>query len=826
LENRTLLSFLAPANYGTGGPSNSLAVADLNGDGVPDVVTGNSDGTVSVLLGNGDGAFQAPVRYAASDPGEGVKSVAVGDLNGDGTLDLVTANQPPYGFGPGDLSVLLGNGDGTFQPAVHFSPGLSPGHVAVGDLNHDGNLDLVVGRDATFYDGYASGVSVLLGNGDGSFRNGWTYDFGLHGPDSPVPTLADFNGDGNLDLAVLTESTGLSVFLANGDGTFQAPRTVGAGQGAQALAVGDVNGDGIPDLAVADHGDFQGNGSGLSILLGNGDGSFQPATHYDAGPFPTALALGDLNGDNQLDVVVANSEGSAHANTVSVLLGNGDGSFQPAQSYDAGGPSAVAVVDLNDDGILDLVTLDSADVCVRLGNGDGSFPGLPKYDTGLQNNNADRQMVSGDFNGDGIPDLALAQGGSDGGPLYGTVSVLLGNGDGTFQAPLLSTFSGGGIMASLAVGDVNGDGRLDLIVETNGTLRVTGGVSVLLGNGDGTFRSSFYYPHDTYRNPSVAVGDFNGDHRLDLAATNLDSASSLSVFLGYGDGTFQSPQDYPLNAQPIGLAVADLNQDGRPDLVTANSSRSVSILLGNGNGTFQAPQTIALNQTPSALAVGELNGDGTPDLVLSDYISGAAVDVGGVTVLLGNGDGTFQAPVDSFAGNSIYSLAIRDFNQDGRPDLAVGIGSSFGGAGVSVLLGNGDGTFQSSTVSYGTGASVGAVADFNGDGFLDVATYDPPSTSVSVLINAADWPAPAAQPAGPGRGPLPAVPLSAPVGTPADPVQRSPAPAAPVVRFAPAGNALDVRARQPVHETRLATAHAAHPPAALFDPCSADELDS
>jgi hypothetical protein len=265
------------------------------------------------------------------------------------------------------------------------------------------------------------------------------------------------------------------------------------------------------------------------------------------------------------------------------------------------------------------------------------------------------------------------------------------------------------------------------------------------------------------------------------------------VLLGNGDGSFQAPQDYDVGASPGQVAVADLNRDGHPDIVTANQSSSLggtlSILLGNGDGTFQAPQTITVPVRASGLAVGDLNGDGTPDLILGHIVD--SIDFGGVTVLLGNGDGTFQAPVDYFTGNYINSLAIADFNQDGRPDLAVGVGGAIAPLGVAVLLGNGDGTLQSTAASYGSGASVGAVADFTGDGFPDVVTTVPTSPSVTVLINAADWPAPSVRHAGAGHGPVQAILPPVPASAPSERSEGQPTPAAPA-DSAPASAVLEV----------------------------------
>src|SRR5216684_1815090 len=248
------VSFVARRDFTAGYDPIFVAVGDFNGDGVPDLVVANEgSNNVSVLLGNGQGAFQAAQNFAA---GTNPQSVAVGDFNGDGKLDLAVANE-----GSGDVSVLLGNGDGTFQTAVAIATGTNPQSVAVGDFNGDGNLDLAVANGGDFSSGAGSNVTVLLGNGDGTFQTARAFAV----DDIPQSVaVGDFNGDGKLDLAVANLRSGdVSVLLGNGDGTFQGAVNYAAA-GASSIAVGDFNGDGKLDLAVA-------SGS-VSVLLGNGDG--------------------------------------------------------------------------------------------------------------------------------------------------------------------------------------------------------------------------------------------------------------------------------------------------------------------------------------------------------------------------------------------------------------------------------------------------------------------------------------------------------------------------------------------------------------------------
>ena len=344
LEDRALLStvnFSAPASYAVGGPAELVVVRDFNGDGKPDLaVAGN---TVSVLLGNSNGTFQSAQNFAA---GVTPNSIAVGDFNGDAKPDLALSSASG-GMG----SVLLGNGDGSFQAAKSFTEdGQYTFSVAVGDFNRDGKLDLTVAN--------TSGVSVLLGNGDGSFQT--PQDFAVGGdPDSVA--VADFNGDGKPDLAVATfDGNDISVLLGNGDGTFQTAQNFGVGGGSISVAAADFNGDGKPDLAVANIVPS----NSVSVLLGNGDGTFHTAQNFDPGGHGISVAVGDFNSDGKSDLAIANNYSNTYGiGGVSVLLGNGDGTFQTPQNFAAGtSPERVAVGDFNGDGKPDLAVADLTNI--------------------------------------------------------------------------------------------------------------------------------------------------------------------------------------------------------------------------------------------------------------------------------------------------------------------------------------------------------------------------------------------------------------------------------------------------------------------------------
>jgi hypothetical protein len=448
------------------------------------------------------------------------------------------------------------------------------------------------------------------------------------------------------------------------------------GSSPSSVAVGDFNGDGKQDIAIANSGS-----NTVSVFLGNGDGTFQTQASYAVGGGPSSVVVGDFNGDGKVDLAVVNTAG----NTISILLGNGDGTFQPLliTSLSGTSPLAAAFGDFNGDGKLDMVELNSSyTMCIFIGNGNGTF-----QSPNCVANVAGTSIVAGDFNGDGKLDIAVTS------SIFGNLAVFLGNGDGTFSSPVHYSL-GGWAPASIAVGDFNGDGKLDLAVVNNDT----NSVSILLGNGDGSFQSQIAYAAGS-EPLSVAVGDFNGDGKLDLAVVN-GSGNTVSVLLGNGGGSFKAPLPYATGSAPSSIAVGDFNGDGKLDLATANeNAKTASILLGEqiagysesgivvyGTGTHYVlasyagdtsrfpsqsptvpliataflPQTISFTPIASPVTIGvppislSATGGGTLNPVTFSVLSGPGYVSG--NWLYVTGVGTIVVAADQ-AGNSPYSAA-------------------------------------------------------------------------------------------------------------------------------------------------------------------------
>ena len=625
--------------------------------------------------------------YLSLNTGANQPRVLVGgDFNGDGFQDIAT-------IGTGNsIAIFLGKGDGNFQAAVDY-PVTTGGidWIATGDFNRDGHLDLAVSTEG--FTGTTGGVQILLGKGDGTFSSGGFYNVGLIGG---AITTGDFDGDGIVDLALLgnpTESQSsqsLIVLYGYGDGTFGRAASYAAGVGLSAsLIAGDFNRDGRVDLALY----TSINGvSSVGILINIGASGFQLLQGCPVAQSGSLVAA-DFNHDGKLDLAAVNSAG---ANSVTICEGNGDGTFSVADNITVGNePFGIAAGDLNGDGEIDLVVTNAQDgtISVLLGNGNETFKSSFSYKVG----NLPLPVLLADENGDGKLDAAVANFND------GTVQVLLGDGNGKLRAGTFVAATPKPV--GIANADFNHDGIADLV-----TLGGDGSVTVSLGDGFGGFHALSPFqgcPNAPYNPQKIVAADINGDGKPDLATLCYSSSNAdLSLFSGNGDGTFTASTSGGTLQADYALLAADVNGDGIPEVVVSNNSYVGYFNFAGARGLFALSSDQAVD-----IEAGDFNGDGKTDLLLS-LLSGQS------QVFFGDGHGNFNPLPDQGFAN--VRLTLGDFNGDGFTDVELGASPQ-----NQVELSNGDGTFRYASDIPGSFYSGTVVADFNGDGVLDLVSPDP-----------------------------------------------------------------------------------------------------
>jgi hypothetical protein len=767
-------------NAGAGELPESIAVADFNGDGLPDLVTADPfDGTVSILLnstapGAASASYTLAVTYNVGTQSDAA-AVAVGDFNGDGLPDLAVANVIE---GNGTVSILLnttapGSTTPSFTLAASPQLGGMPSSIAVGDFNGDGKPDLAV----TLVD--ANKVVVLLNStatgstNSASFTQAVSLDVGST-PESVA--VGDFNGDGKLDLAVANaaEQSGfaggtVSILLnstAPGatSASFALVVSLSAGYQPTSVAVGDFNGDGKPDVAVAD----SGSGS-VSILLngtpaGESHVSFTLTAVPSVGDQPEAVAIGDFNGDGKPDLVLTNpGDGGS---TVSILLnttvpGATSASFTLAASPGVGyEPFAVAVGDFNGDGKPDLATANSGDgnvsVLINTTPAPTTAVSFAAAATSTVGSSPSSEVI-GDFNGDGLPDFAFVNQGDN------TVSVMFNS---TVPGAATSSFTSAGVFdagsnpTTVLAADFNGDGKLDLAMVDNESNTVvilfnttTPGAAIASFTPSAVGVTGLTVVTDEGTDTSYiqngAVGDFNGDGLPDIA---LDAGNLIVLFnhVVPGSTTANFTQSNVSSGTYLNyLSAHDVNGDGRPDLVATSGSRIAVLLNTTVLGSDTAGFTIGTFATSTgknsladgnSIAFADFNGDGKPDIAFAGE---------NVAVLLnatapGSSTANFVLAANPTADNFPQGITVGDFDGDGLPDLAVT--NAFSND-VSILLNRTTPSPSTSSASFvlsgnlpvGNYPFVIAAGDLNGDGLPDLITVNinggVNNGTISILLN-------------------------------------------------------------------------------------------
>ena len=756
----------------------SMVHADFNGDGIPDLASVGfycarpSKGTAAIFLGKGDGTFNAPLYTPAGHCPGIIHTAKVRGPNAPNDLLTIDADG-------NKLWLMLGNGDGTFAAPVQINPSFGVNDVTAGDFNEDGKPDLAIAIANT-----GAPVVIMLGNGDGTFQPGTPQS--LAGAVWEI-SAAKFTVTGHVDLLMRFED---GVYLARGvgDGTFvpagmvwQEPNTIISttppghiANGLSDLAIADFNHDGNLDIAIDSF------GSRVDILLGTGTGAFVPA------PVPTYLTTAnqtgfgggmieaaDLRGTGNVDLVMS----TGYAATAVLMYGNGDGTFQtpltyPLPEFD---DAVVAVADFNRDGKPDLVfgseggetAQDPNFLTLMLNNGAGFDPPPAQFVVTSPADQAQAEnpisVALGDLNGDGKLDLVVTLWGGTFGPIIdgkipnpphvdpstqqvttqGSIAVLLGNGDGSFAAPHYYLVGARPIAAKIV--DLTGDGKKDIALAN----AVTNTISMLKGNGDGTFQTAIDLPSGTSPN-TLVVADVNGDNKPDLISTN-NGDSTVAIYINNstpGNISFAAGVTYPVGLYPSSIVTGDFNRDGKIDVIVLNngdvfnvaSPTTINVLLGNGDGTFsvQSPRTVWINNGGDALAVGDFSGTGRLDLAVVNFSSNQ------LRILRGNGDGTFTLGENYGIGEGAEDIKVADFNGDGVVDLVT---CNLNDNTITVLTGKGDGTFVPAVVAtnnetpvpYGVSAfgypTFLDLGDLNGDGKPDLVTGNIFNRTVTVLQN-------------------------------------------------------------------------------------------
>lgn len=702
---------------------NVIGVGDLNGDGRPDILYPSGE-----EISTGKGTF----RFVAQTYNFPTGSKLI-DVNGDGKLDVVAPIQGSGFCGTypdgtpyceidsyAAINIYLGNGDGTFRGGftLNLQQYNAIGAVAtVGDFNGDGKPDIAVGLFNSINGASASGL-ILINDGTGKFSTTSTT------LPSSVAGAGDFNGDGKIDLVL--EGQPLQILFGNGDGTFTAGPQSASGVDPTSVAIADFNHDGKLDIATN-------SASGVEVFWGHGDGTFTPklVSTIKAG----FLQAADLNHDGYPDLIgvppIAGNANDSPSTSLSVFTNQRNGTFSNPKTFEGSSFTfqSFAVSDFNGDGYLDV----AAGNAIYYGTYGASF--LTPILTSAPYTDS---VAVGDFNRDGTEDVVAFNYSSD------SITIYPGSGQGylnagaSYSAPV----SGG---ASVTVGDVNGDGIADIVVAAPYPAPAgSKNVAVFLGNGDGTFKSSIKssvgaQPTVESKNQKFYVVDVNHDGKADLVG-------DWGVALGNGDGTFATAAPFSLASTGIdALAVADINGDGAPDVVIGNAkSATIYTLINNGHGAFTVSHQEKLdyaNAFLTALTLADMDGDGKPDLVYSYFASPTSGAYGRVVVEKNDGSGSFSDPTGvRFLANSAFyaTLLIDDFNRDGKPDVAVlTVSGAVSGptAGASILiLGTGGGALSPAQYFQAQMYS-GAIIDLNGDQAPDIVGPSVDASGIERILN-------------------------------------------------------------------------------------------
>jgi hypothetical protein len=692
-----------------GDEPSQLVIGDFDGDGVPDLATANiRSRDLSILLGFSSDRFQPEKRLDAGlSASQTLERLLSGDLNGDGLDDLLLTIAS---YNSKDVVSLLSNGDGTFRkvPARSFNIDINdPSCYLLADPNTDGILDFVVGM----YN--PRGVILLNGVGDGTFEDPVVLPYPTQFAKPVALAKADLDGDGYQDLAVGNNYDGEPILLMFGDGMGHFPRTrlfplnFNARLTGDGIGTGDFDGDSITDLFTYGW-----------VVFGNGGGTFGSYTRV----YSSAVNLGDVNGDGFQDLGRLSNDG-----TVDVLLGSPARDFIVKSSLSIGSanyPTAMSSADLDRDGNLDLVVVnsESGDVTSLLGHGNGTFGSLRQFPFSA----FPSALLADDFDQDGHQDVLV------GVTAANDVSLLRGNGQGGLETsisfPLGTNPMSGGFLA-MASGDLNHDNRPDVIVAASYTHQV----SILLGAAAGTFTPAV--TQSVGLAPMwVGISDFNNDYQPD-ALIGDPGTGQFFLLTGPGDGRLSPFSGFAIETSPVTAQIADFNRDRTPD-VAVGKGDDLWIYYGNGHGALAYPGH-RLPVYPERdygdsnyFVVGNFNGDLWQDIAFIDSLFYDYRWHGRLSVLLGQAGGEWSAPTEMPVCPRPSDILAVDLNGDHSTDLAFTCRETNN---VSIMLGNGDGSFRQELRFQSGPAERLAAADFDEDGRQDLLVMG--NHNAAILLN-------------------------------------------------------------------------------------------
>ena len=702
--------------YSTGSAPNtySLAVGDLNNDNQTDVILANS-GTdnLSIRFGSHNATFLSDIIYPLQSNSY-PQYVLTGDVNKDEYFDLIVVNSKSN-----TMNLILGYGNGSFADSMSYTTGDNsrPYFVTMTDLNNDNRSDLIVANEGT------NEIGIFFAFDYTTFILGNSYLFeNCTRPSSVV--VNDFNNDGELDIAVIFQtSRHLVILLGQGNGNFIISMSYFMGEGSNPtiITASDVDNDNQTDIIIAHAG-----WNYIDVFFGEGNGTFDPMNTYliRLNFFATRIAVGDVNNDDIIDIVSVSSSG----NSINILIGDGDGGFILTNSYSTGfssRPEAVSLGDLNNDSHIDIVVANfgTDNVGIFLGYGNGSFTSQITYTTCYQC--WPSWVTLADFNMDNISDIAATTYNGE------YVIIYLGYGNGSFADGVPYSTGSGSSPTYLTVADFNNDNMLDIIVANN----AIDSIVVLFGLGNGFFLLGTACSTGKGSAPqALAFGDFNGDKQLDVVVVNAQS-NNIQIILGHDRELFAGMKKYTTGdgSQTRSIAVADFNNDGWSDVVVANyGTDNIGIFLGSTYGNLNSMITYSTgtNSGPHSVATSDLNNDNHNDIAVANSKSNT------IDIFLGFGNGTFVLTSFYSTGDRAVpsTVAVSDFNNDHKFDIII---ANSGANNILILYGNGDGTFgneRSYPLGYQYLPSSLAVNDLNKDGWMDIIIACLHTNSIETLV--------------------------------------------------------------------------------------------